>query len=128
VALIVLDASVVIAQFDEADAHHPAAADFFRDHPIDDLRLPASAYAEALVEPARAGRLDVARGALERLRVRIEPVTETMAEHAADLRARQRALRTPDALVLACGDVLNADAVVTADRRWRRFELVRVIG
>lgn len=127
-ALIVLDASVVIAHFDPRDAHHEAAVDFLLDLPADDLRLPVSAYAEALVEPARAGQVDAARSALERLRVRIEPITEAIAEHAAALRARRRTLRTPDALVLAAGDVLNADSVVTADRRWRRFDRVHVLG
>jgi predicted nucleic acid-binding protein len=128
VALIVLDASVVIAHLDPADAHHERATGLLLEHADDDLRLPASAYAETLVDPARSGRLDEARDAIDLLGLRIEPIDKAVADRAASLRARKRALRLPDALVLACGEVLEADAIVTADRRWRRFERVRVIG
>ena len=127
-ALIVLDASVMIAHLDPADAHHERATALLLQHADDDLRLPASAYAETLVDPARSGRLDEARHAIDSLRLRIEPVDKTIADRAASARARRRGLRLPDALVLACGEVLEADSIVTADRRWRRFERVRVIG
>jgi len=128
VALIVLDASVVIAHLDPADAHHERATDVLLQHADDDLRLPASAYAETLVDPARSGRLDEARDTIDQLELRIEPIGKEIAERAASLRARSRGPRLPDALVLACGEVLEADAILTADRRWRRFERVLVIG
>jgi predicted nucleic acid-binding protein len=128
VALIVIDTSVVIAHLNPNDALHQAATRTLLSHAADDLRLPASAYAEALVDPARTGRLDEARDAFTALRLDIVPVDRELAERAASLRARERNLRLPDALVLACGDLLGADAVLTADRRWRRFERVRVIG
>lgn len=127
-ALIVLDASVVIAHLDPADAHHERATALLLEHADDDLRLPASAYAETVVDPARSGRLDEVRDAIDSLGLRIEPIDKAIADRAASLRARRRALRLPDALVLACGEVLDADTIVTADRRWRRFERVRVIG
>jgi predicted nucleic acid-binding protein len=128
VALIVLDASVVIAHLDPADAHHPPATALLLEHADDDLRLPASAYAETLVDPARSGRLDEAREHIDVLGLRIEPIDKAIAARAASLRARKRGLRLPDALVLACGQVLEADAIVTADRRWQRFERVTLIG
>jgi predicted nucleic acid-binding protein len=128
VALIVLDASVVIAHLDPADALHASATNALVEHASDDLRLPASAYAESLVDPARKGRLDEARRALASLRLRIVPIDGDLAERAASLRARERRLRLPDALVLACGELLDADATLTADRRWRRFGRVRLIG
>jgi len=128
VALIVLDASVVIAHLDPADVHHERATALLLDHADDDLRLPASAYAETLVDPARSGRLDEVRDAIDSLGLRIEPIDKAIADRAASLRARRRALRLPDALVLACGEALEADTIVTADRRWRRFERVHVIG
>jgi hypothetical protein len=37
-------------------------------------------------------------------------------------------LRLPDALVLAGGEMLDADTIVTVDRRGRRFDRVRVIS
>ena len=101
---------------------------FLLEHADDDLRLPASAYAETLIDPARRKRVDEARNAVEAMRLQIEPITKAIAERAASLRASRRMLRLPDALVLACGDVLDADLVVTADRRWRRLERVRVIS
>jgi predicted nucleic acid-binding protein len=128
VALIVLDASVVIAHLDPSDAHHSEATALLLEHADDDLRLPASAYAETLVDPARAGRLDDARNLIEALGLQIEPIDSAIAERAASLGAPKRGPRLPDALFLACGEVLDADAIVTADRRWRRFDRVRVIG
>lgn len=127
-ALIVLDASVVIAHLDPADALHQPAIDTLLEYAEDDLRLPASAYAESLVDPARAGRLDEVRDALATLELQIVPIDSPVAERAASLRARDGRLRLPDALVLACGELLGADAVLTADRRWRRFGRVRLIG
>ena len=127
-ALIVLDASVVIAHLTRADALHAQATDYLRAHADDDLRLPASAYAEVLVEPTRSGRARDLQDAVETAGFEIEPITSPIAEHAASLRAGYRGLRLADAFVLATSGVLAADEVVTGDRRWRRFDRVRVLG
>jgi predicted nucleic acid-binding protein len=127
VALIVLDASLVIAHLTLADALHEGTLGYLEEHAADDLRLPASAYAEVLVGPARTARIDTTRQLLDEIAVAIEPLTRDIAERAASLRAEHRSLRLPDALVLATGDVLDADEVATADRRWRRFDRVRVL-
>ena len=127
-ALIVLDASVVIAHLDPGDALHEQAKAALLEHADDDLRLPASAYSESLVDPARKGRLEEAQARIAALRLQIVPLDQETAEHAAALRARAQSLRLPDALVLATGELLEADAVLTADRRWRRLTRVRVIG
>jgi len=128
VALIVLDASVLIAHLDPSDAVHGAGTQALLTHAADDLRLPASAYAEILVDPARRGRVDEARDRIASLRLEIVPIDSRLAERAASLRARERLIRLPDALVLACGEELDADAVLTADRRWRRFDRVQLVG
>jgi predicted nucleic acid-binding protein len=128
VALIVLDASVVIAHLDPDDDLHRHARAAFEEHSADDLRLPASAYSEALVIPARHGALDAARQRIAALALTIVPVDAPLAERAASIRATHQAVRLPDALVLACGDVLDAQSVLTADQRLRRFDRVRVIG
>lgn len=127
-ALIVLDASVVIGHLDPADALHEAATQAFVEHVEDDLRLPASAYAEALVDAARTGKLDEIRAKIAALRLTIVPIDVPLAERAAAIRGHEPSLRLPDALVLACGDVLDARAVLTADRRWARFPRVTVVG
>jgi len=120
VALTVVDASVVIGLLDSSDPLHGPATEAMLAHAGDDLRLPASAYAECLVGPVRRGRLELARSRLERLQLQIEPVTAAMAEQAARLRARFRWLRLPDALVIATGEVLEARTVLTGDRAWQR--------
>jgi predicted nucleic acid-binding protein len=128
VALIVVDASIVIGHLDPADALHVQASAYLAGHLEDDLRLPASAYAEVLVDPARRGRIPDIREALRAVGFRVEPITAAIAEHAASLRARSRTLPFSDALVLGTGVVLDADEVATVDRRWRRFQRVHVIG
>ena len=128
-ALIVLDASVLIALLDPADTHHEHARAALETHAHDDLRIPAHTLAEALVHPARAGKEREARQLIASLEITIDPIDETMAVAAARLRAKHgRALRMPDALVLAYTDVRKAKSVLTADARWAswsgRIELV----
>lgn len=127
-ALIVLDASVVIAQFDARDARHESASTALAAHESDDLKLPATAYAESLVDLARAGLLAEGRAAVAALGAEIVYIDEPIAERAAELRARDPLLRLPDAIVLACGEVLAADAVLTGDRRMSRHPRARLIA
>jgi predicted nucleic acid-binding protein len=128
VALTVLDASVLIALLDPADPLHGPATDALRRHAADDLRIPTSAYAESLVGPAGRRLLPEAKAAIGSLRAGLVALTEDIAEQAAELRARHRALRLPDAVVIATGDVLAADAILTGAARWRRVSRrVRVI-
>ena len=126
-ALIVLDASVVIALVSAADALHAQAREFLAEHPDDDFRIPASAYAELLVGPARSGRIDEIREGLASAGFSIEPITAEIAERAAALRAHSGRLGLGDAMVLATADALRADEVVTGDRGWRRFDRVRLL-
>jgi len=123
VALIVVDASVVVGFLDAEDEHHQAAVAVLDASASDDLVLPATAYAEVLVAPAKKGSGAIARvdEALVALTLRIESVTPAIARSAAMLRARHRSLRLPDALVLATADVLGAAKVLTADRAWPKI-------
>ncbi len=125
-ALIVLDSSVVIAHLDATDALNAAATKALDEYAEDDLRLPASAYAECLVDPAAKGALSVARDRIGALGLRLVPIDAAIAERAAVLRG-DRSLRLPDALVLATAEELDVDLVLTGDRRWRTFPRVRVI-
>jgi predicted nucleic acid-binding protein len=122
VAIVVLDASVVIALLDADDAHHAAAVAGMGQVRRETLVLPASAYAEILVDPSRRGPETVAvvRRLVSDLGIRVEPLTADVAERAARLRARHPSLRLPDALVLATADALEA-TVLTCDRAWPRF-------
>ena len=126
---VVLDASVAIALIDSGDAHHAQAAARFRDHPVDDLILPASAYAEMLVRPAALGRVDEVRTNLFSLGLRVGSLDRESGEAAARLRARFRSLRLPDALVLGHAEAIAADVVLTTDRSWKRAASnVKVVG
>ncbi|MHB8507964.1 MAG: type II toxin-antitoxin system VapC family toxin [Candidatus Dormibacteria bacterium] len=117
-ALIVFDASAVIALLDPADALHVSARREFERWAGDDLVIPATALAETLVVPSRMGSLDAVQASIRSLDMVVAPVGEAVAVEAAQLRGRHRGLRLPDALVLAAGEVLAADAVVTGDVRW----------
>ena len=122
-ALVVLDASVVIAFRDSGDAHHTRAVAAVTAHQADELVLPASAYAEALVGPARRGAAAMASYGqfISGVVRRIERLTQEVARQAARLRSRHHSLRLPDALILATADVLNAPVVLTADAAWLKY-------
>jgi predicted nucleic acid-binding protein len=128
-ALIVLDASVLVALLDPADALHAGTVAALRGYAGDDLKIPAPAYAESLVGPAAHGRLQEARDAIRMLLVEVVALSDHVAEEAAELRARHPALRFPAALVVATGNVLDADVILTADRSWQGIaSSVEVIG
>lgn len=120
--LTVLDAGVIIGFLDGNDAHHPAALQAMRDarDRTDRLVIPASAFAEMLVGPSRKGAKAVAsvRALVQRVPLDVHPLDENIALAAAALRAHHGSLKLPDALVIATADHLNADHLVTTDRRW----------
>ena len=127
-ALVVLDAGVVIAALDASDANHEAAIEALRRHSNDDVRIPASALAEALVSPSRRGIVDEVREVIASLGFSVVPLDEDIAVLAAALRARRRTVRLPDALVAATGAALEADAILTTDRRLTRLPRFRLVA
>ncbi|HSW43307.1 MAG TPA: type II toxin-antitoxin system VapC family toxin [Patescibacteria group bacterium] len=133
-ALTVIDAGVVIAMLDATDAHHSESRAALREalDQGDDLVLPASAYAECLVGPLRRGPEAAATvdAFIEALPARVEPVTPSIARAAAALRARHgRAVRLPDALVLATAIELRAHRLLTTDAGWPALDVpAQVIG
>ena len=129
-ALTVLDASVLIAFRDPADALHSRAVAAFRTYSSEELVMPASVYAEVLVAPVRTGAPAVA--SLDQFigdfGMRIAPLTAEVARLAASLRAATPSLRLPDAFVLATGEALDAAIVLTADGAWPKVSArVRLI-
>jgi predicted nucleic acid-binding protein len=116
VEALILDASVLIGLLDTADAHHDRSIDDVEaaDRTGRRLLLPASAYSETLVAFARAGRLPEARNAIADMGIAVVPLTQSIAERAAELRASHQRLRLPDAIVLATaqeegGELLSYD-------------------
>jgi predicted nucleic acid-binding protein len=118
VEALILDASVLIGLLDTADAHHERAINDVETADRDgrELWLPASAYSETLVAFARAGRLDEARQAVGAMGITVVPLTDTIAERGAELRARHDRLRLPDAIVLATAQELGG-RLLSYDRR-----------
>jgi predicted nucleic acid-binding protein len=123
VALVVLDASAIIAFLDPDDALHHAALEAFGEHQHDELSIPSTVYAEILVAPYRRGAEAVAEveAFVRDFAIRIDTTTPAIARAAAQLRRQFRGLRLPDALVLATADELAADVVLTGDESWARI-------
>lgn len=117
-----LDAGVIIAFLDGADAHHDAARTALSTS-LDDaerLSIAASALAECLVGPARRSTkaVELVRTVIDRLPVSVVHLDEEIATQAAMLRARHRSLKLPDALVIATAERSSADRLITTDRKW----------
>lgn len=130
---VVLDASVVIGLRDPGDAHHEPAVEAVRDARAagHHLLLPASALAEILVGASRLGRTAVDRVErfVDAVIDTVQPIDRDVARAAASFRARRSSLRLPDALVLAVGQHVDADAVYTSDVRWKDCDRrVRIVG
>lgn len=120
--MIVLDASVLIAHFDEDDANHsPAVECLIRlaEHP---LACSPITLSEVLVGPARRSQLDRAQRALSDLGVRETPLPGDAAIRLAMLRA-QTGLKLPDCCVLLAAQEEDAAIVLTVDDK-----LARVAG
>ncbi len=121
-ALIHLDAGVLIGFLDGDDAHHQAAGTVIAEalDEGDRLAMAASALAECLVGPARRGdeAIELVHDLRRRLPIEVVDLDVDIATAAARLRAGQRSLRLPDALVIATAFERDADELVTTDRRW----------
>jgi predicted nucleic acid-binding protein len=133
VGLTVVDAGIIIGVLDARDPHHRAAVRLLSAavDEGDGIAVPASAYAEALVAPARRG--SSARRTVDAfladLAAEVEPITRQAAARAAELRAMHGSrLKLPDALVVAIALHLKADRILTTDRRWPKVPMEVVIA
>ncbi len=117
-AALILDASVLIGLLDTADVHHGSAVDDVEvaDQAGTSLLTSASAYSEALVSFARAGRVTDARMAIAAMGISVEPLTAAIAELAAVSRSNHERLRLPDAIVLATAQHLSAPLLTYDDQ------------
>jgi predicted nucleic acid-binding protein len=118
---LILDAGVLIGLLDTEDGQHDRAVDEIdqADRADRQLLTPASAYSEALIAFARAGRVSDAREAIIGMGITVVPLTAPIAERAAELRALHDSLRLPDALVLATAHEHDA-VLLTYDERLAR--------
>ncbi len=116
--MIVLDASVLIAHLDANDAHHARATRLLLDAIDEPLGASPLTLAEVLVGPARAGRADLAEGALRELGVDVVPLDVHSPRQLAELRVRAQ-LRLPDCCVLLAARTAGG-SVATFDDRLHR--------
>ncbi len=108
---LILDASVLIGLLDAADLHHTRSIEDVEaaDREGRTLFAPASAYSEALVAFARAGRIGEARDAIAAMGIAVTPLTAAIAERASELRAGHQSLRLPDAIIVATARELGGE-------------------
>jgi predicted nucleic acid-binding protein len=125
-----LDAGVIIAFLDGADAHHDAARSALSTalDNAERLSIAASALAECLVGPARRSTkaVELVRTVIDRLPVSVVDLDEEIATQAAMLRARHRSLKLPDALVIATAEHSSADRLITTDRKWPTAKVMKL--
>jgi len=126
---VVLDSGVVVGFLDRQDALHDAADAAVREL-VRGQRMLASVvtYAEVLTG-ARLGHHneDDVAGFFAGLLSAVLPVDVAVAEEAADLRSRVKALRMPDALILATAEMdPEVDLIVTGDQRLSKVSGLRV--
>ena len=115
---VVLDSDAVVGFLDRDDALHGAVDAAIRDL-VREQRLLVSVvtYAEVLTG-ARLGHHDEGqvRGFFIQLISEVLPVDMTVADKAAEFRSRVKALRMPDALILATAETNpDVDLLVTGD-------------
>ena len=121
-AAVALDADVLIAFLDAADEQHQAGVDELRPRLAagDELIVGASVYAEIMVRPTQRGSAAKVDEFLDAIGATVVAVDRAVALRAAQLRARHRTLRLPDALSLATAQSAGAE-LLTLDNRLRRF-------
>lgn len=113
--MIVLDASVLIAYFDNTDAHHSASEALLTDSIDDDLAASTITLAEVLVAPARDGRIDEVRAALRDLEVQELRFPANCADTLALIRVETR-LKMPDCCVILAAESAHARIASFDDR------------
>lgn len=114
--MIVLDASVLIAQFERSDPHRERAASILRSHGPGANHVSVVTLAEVLVGPTRAGVAPAVANALRDLGVAEVPLGPDAPGRLARLHVETR-LKLPDCCVLLAAEDVGADAVGTFDER-----------
>jgi predicted nucleic acid-binding protein len=112
--VIVVDASALIAHLDERDALHERAEAALLAAADQPLGCSPITLAEVLVGPARRGRIDEARVALDAMSLDVLALAADAPPRLAVLRA-DTGLRLPDCCVLLAAQDANASSILTFD-------------
>lgn len=105
-AVIILDASVLIAYLDGDDLQHSLAVDLLAREVDDEFAANPLTLAEVLVVPARDGRLEQVTAALDALEVQETPFPADTAVKLALLRA-STGLKMPGCCVLLAAEAVG---------------------
>jgi predicted nucleic acid-binding protein len=127
--VIVLDACVVIAHLDAADAHHARASALLTNLAGQAKTMNVLTRAEVLVIPARSGRRRAVEDILDQLRIRSTELPATAAGQLAEMRAHT-GLRMPDCCVLLTAELAGGPGpagLATFDDRLARAATARGI-
>lgn len=119
--IALLDSNTIIGFLDADDLLHQAADAALREAATEHVFAASVVTVAELFTGAKLGHHDeatVRRFFAQAISRRI-PLDEPAAERAAELRAAHKALKMPDALILATAD-LNADVVLTGDVGWTK--------
>jgi predicted nucleic acid-binding protein len=111
---MVVDASALIAHLDERDALHDRAEDALLDAADEPLGCSPITLAEILVGPARHGRVEQARAALDEISLEVVALAADAPVRLATLHA-ETGLRLPDCCVLLAAQDSSAARVITFD-------------
>jgi predicted nucleic acid-binding protein len=105
---VILDSSVLIAFYDEVDAHHLAVHRQF-EASLDQYEISALTITEVLTAPLartssnREKLLHAVKAAIQK----VHPVTEEIAVHAGEVRVKS-GLKTPDAIISSTATLAGA--------------------
>jgi predicted nucleic acid-binding protein len=125
--VIVLDACVVIAHLDGADAHHERAEQLLNALAGQPKTMNVLTRAEVLVIPVRAGRRRATEDILDRLRIGTSELPADAAGPLAEMRAHT-GLRMPDCCVLLTAELTGPADLATFDERLARAATSRGIS
>jgi len=131
-SVVGLDTAPLIYLIEENPTYLPIVRQFFESVDRGELRVVTSVVtlAEVLVHPMRQGNRELAdeyrRILLQAKHVTTLPVSKTIAEEAAQLRARH-AFRMPDAIQLAPATYAGATSFLTNDTQLPSFASLNVI-
>jgi predicted nucleic acid-binding protein len=125
--VIVLDASVLIAHFDQHDALHTRATELLLDAADQQFGISSITLAEILVGPTRTGQQAAAQAALRALDVTEIPLPPNAASRLAALRV-ETSLRLPDCCVLLAAQDSDGTVLTFDDRLAREAARLSLSG
>ena len=124
--VVVLDASALIALASSKDPHHQWALEMFRDTASFDLQITALSHAEALVHPAKHGKLDRFQKLVSGLGLEVCPIETEVTGELASLGATT-SLKILDVCVLYQAMKLNG-SIATTDKELAKAAKSKGVG